>query len=119
MDVGALDPQPQLGAYVLTRRLAVDRVAAYFHATDGSQQDVLVRVLHDHLADDPRHVAAFRAEGVEGMQPGAPLPVLAVAQSGDTHYWVVAFEPGVANIRPPERPGFRPLERWLPVHSVG
>jgi hypothetical protein len=115
---GELDSKVQLGGYHLHRKLASDRVATYYAATDAAGGEVLIRVLHAHLADEPRHVAQFYAEGREGLEPSAAVRVFEVATWQEHHFWVVDLAAGSALIRPVEQPGYRPLERWLPVKSA-
>ena len=119
---GRLPSAVRFGAYLLTAKVASDRVATCLRAQhlDREQQseEVLVRVLHDHLAEDPRHREQFLAEGRAGMALGnaADIVVLEVGESDGMCFWAVDLEAGMRRaLAPQARPEWRPLERWLPI----
>ncbi len=118
---GRLDSPTPFGTYLLTAKVASDRVATCFRARrpEGEQlpAEVLIRVLHDHLAEDPRHREQFLAEGRAGMALGssAEIAVFEVGEADGMCFWVVELEAGMRRALVPEpRPEWRPLERWLP-----
>ena len=112
----------QFGAFVLTGKLASDGVASCYvahpQAEAGAERQVLLRVLHGHLAEVSAHYAEFVAEGTAGMALGlrGEVPVLAVGAVDGLPYWVVELAAGTRRALVPEpEPASRPLERWLPL----
>jgi hypothetical protein len=97
-----------------------DQVAACYLAREvygaPDRPEVVIRILHEHLAEDPRHVEEFQSEGQEGLQQGelAPIQVLEVGQVDGVYYWALECEAATRRALVPEpRPAYRPLARWL------
>ncbi len=116
---GRLDATRDVGPYVLYAKVISEPVSTFFaaHRRDDDAERLLVRVLHDHLADDRRHVEAFLAEGRAGMAlgPTVDVPVLDVGQADGAAYWVLEFERGVERACRPQPPvKWRQIPRWLP-----
>ena len=116
---GRVDATRDFGPYVLHAKVISDPVSTFFvahrRAVDGER--LLIRILHDHLADDPRHVEAFLAEGRAGIAvgPDANVPVLDVGRLEGRVFWVLEFERGVARACRAQPPlEWRPIPRWLP-----
>ncbi len=121
-----LDEPYVFGPWRLVGRLRPDRVATCYLAkalegggvTDVQSGRVLLRVLRQHLAEEPQFVEEFLAEGRlgVGLGPSAPVPVYAVGIVDDLPYWAVDL---VAGVRWALRAKRRSLQRrpgnWLPT----
>ncbi|MFZ4580902.1 MAG: hypothetical protein ACOYOB_21165 [Myxococcota bacterium] len=109
-----------LGHHLLVAKIGSDRVATCYLAREvaGAHDgpEVVIRILHEHLAEDPRHVDEFRREGQEGLLQGesAPIRVLEVGLVDGVAFWVLEREAAMRRALVPRPvPEYRPLARWL------
>ncbi|MFZ4580918.1 MAG: hypothetical protein ACOYOB_21245 [Myxococcota bacterium] len=116
-----------LGHHLLVARIGYpDRVATCYLAREVTAApdgpEVVIRILHEHLAEDPRHVEEFQSEGQEGLQQGemAPIRVFEVGQVDGRPFWVLERDAAMSRALVPEpKPEYRPLARWLPGPASG
>jgi hypothetical protein len=111
-----------LGHHLLVAKIGSDRVATCYLAREvaGAHDgpEVVIRILHEHLAEDPRHVEEFRREGQEGLLQGelAPIQVLEVGMVDGVPFWVLEREAATRRAMVARsKPEYRPLARWLDV----
>ena len=90
-------PQTLAGRYVLDRRLGLGTFAETFRATDlATERVVAVKLLREHLADDPVVAARFQneAQTASTFQHPAVVAVLDHGRDGDALYTVMELVDG-------------------------
>ncbi len=113
---GILTESTIFGPYRLTHKFWSDRVACHYRGIDADGNEVLIRILHAHLADDARHVAAFVQEGEQGqaLGPMAEVPVRDTGTVDGQPFWAVDYAAGQRMRSTPAPLAFVPIEPWLP-----
>lgn len=114
-------PPTLFDGFVLTAKVGVDRVGTCYlakppsgHAMEG--RDVVLPILHDHLAENPRHVEEFVAEARRAMLlgDGAQVEVIGIGEVDGQPYWVLERETALRRVRvAPPVPAHVPIAGWL------
>jgi hypothetical protein len=119
-----MDPRPMppvlFDGFVLTAKVGGDRVGSCYlavpppgHALAGTQ--VVLRLLHDHLAEDPRHVEEFVAQARRAVQVGDrnQVEVFGIGEVNGQPYWVLEREAALRRLRvAPPVPAHVPIAEW-------